>query len=196
MYTLLIPALMINAELADIAHVEWSTSGGKTVYQADFTRIKPPPSKPALTHANSHGDVHVSHGRKHHTLTHDGNKANKHFPYGPGFGFAAGSGARSLALRSAHSVDLRPMTSGIMNQGDLGTCGVSAIVSFLEFISGERLSVLYLYWTSRVHVRAELPHNDSGIELVDVLAALKSHGVCRNETWPYEVSRLSFIPPL
>jgi len=54
--------------------------------------------------------------------------------------------------------------------------------------------VLFLYWTSRVCVRRELAHDDSGVELVDVLRALGEHGICRSETWPYEVCRFMEQP--
>jgi hypothetical protein len=191
MYTLLIPALMLNKELSDILSVTWATSDGKVVYQADFSDIKPPPFALLRNPVAHRGDVHALTKSKNH----DRDSSNSHFPHGHGFlPSHRPRGACSLAVRTADSVDLRPMTSGIMNQGDLGTCGVSAIVSFLEFITGERLSVLFLYWTTRVLIRKELAHDDSGVELEDVLEALRLYGVCRNERWPYDVCRFADRP--
>jgi len=92
-------------------------------------------------------------------------------------------------VHTPHGVDLRPLSTGIMNQGDLGTCGVSAITSFLEFFTRERLSVMFLYWTSRVNIRNELPWDDSGVDLKDVIEALKQYGICRSDTWAYDVVR-------
>lgn len=179
MHSFTVPALMLIKDLADIQRVTWRTSGGQTNYQADFMALMTPPFSPAsgtMRKVASLGDVHAR--RNVNDITN-----------GP-----LSLRLDSRALHTQHGVDLRPLSTGIMNQGDLGTCGVSAIASFLEFFVRERLSVLFLYWTSRVLVRKELPYDDSGVELQDVLTALREHGVCRVDAWPYDVTRFHERP--
>jgi len=94
----------------------------------------------------------------------------------------------------SHSIDLRPMCPPIADQGDLGTCGVSALTSFLEFISGRRLSSLFVYYTTRVMINGLTPENDFGIELIECIQALAKFGICREETWPY-ISQNFMVPP-
>ena len=179
MYTLVVPALMLIKELEHLQRVSWRTSDGLTNYQADFTTLMPlavQPSSAPVRRVASLGDVHAR--RQVNDITN-----------GP-----LSLRLDSRALHTMHGVDLRPLSTGIMNQGDLGTCGVSAITSFLEFFVRERLSVLYLYWTSRVLVRKELPYDDSGVELRDVLEALRLHGIPRVDAWPYDVTRFHERP--
>jgi len=91
-------------------------------------------------------------------------------------------------------VDLRPIAPPIFNQGDLGTCGVAAVTTFLEYITESRLSVLYLYYTTR-KIRNYSPFDDSGVELEDCLDALSQHGICRDQSWPYISSKFLNEPP-
>jgi len=92
-------------------------------------------------------------------------------------------------LIAHNSIDLRPLCLPIKNQGDLGTCGCCAVTTFLEMISGVRLSVLYMYYVTRVYVCNYMPHDDSGVELRDIMEALSRYGICRDETWPYDASK-------
>lgn len=76
----------------------------------------------------------------------------------------------------------------------MGTCGVTALTSFLEFITGKRLSVLFIYYVTRVLTEGHLPHDDSGVELADCLKALSKYGICREETWPYDLIKFPDPP--
>lgn len=179
MHSFLVPALMMIKDLADILRISWRTSAGAVTYQADFTPVLPLAVQPSTTPVRkvaSLGDVHAR--KQVNDITH-----------GP-----LSLRLDSRALHTVQGVDLRPLSTGIMNQGDLGTCGVSAIASFLEFFVRERLSVLFLYWTSRVLIRKELPYDDSGVELRDVIDALRLYGICRVDAWPYDVTRFHERP--
>jgi len=88
-----------------------------------------------------------------------------------------------------NGIDLRPLCPPIKNQGDLGTCGAAAVTTFLEFVVGCKLSILYLYYTTRVYVNKSVAHDDAGVELPDILESLSRHGICTDETWPYISSR-------
>jgi hypothetical protein len=165
MFTKLIPALMLNVELDGLERVEWRTSGGMVAYRADLLEILAPPQPVA-------GKVPQACASAGGTST-----------------------PKPKVVRSASGVDLRPVAPTVLNQGDLGTCGVSAVTSFLEFVTGERLSVLFLYWTARVELGNAAPHDDAGVELRDALRALEQFGLCRDAPWPYDVTRFSQRPP-
>jgi len=89
------------------------------------------------------------------------------------------------AIRKPTGIDLRPKCLAVINQGDLGTCGVSSLVCMLEAVTETRLSVLFLYYTTR-KLMGRLPCDDSGVELIDCLEALEKYGICREELWPYD----------
>jgi hypothetical protein len=99
------------------------------------------------------------------------------------------------AIITSTSVDLRPLCPPILNQGDLGTCGVAAVTSFLEFITRTRLSVLFLYYTTRVYTMNRFPWDDSGTEIPDLLRTLKEYGICSYQKWPYETDKFCVEPP-
>jgi C1A family cysteine protease len=108
------------------------------------------------------------------------------FTIGPSFGRSE----TRQPIITPTSVDLRPVCPPIQNQGDLGTCGVTALTSFLEFITQERLSVLFIYYATRVLIRGHLSYDDSGVEMEDCITALDKYGLCRDETWPYEAGTI------
>eukprot|EP00455_Lapot_gusevi_P048265 TRINITY_DN6640_c0_g4_i4.p1 TRINITY_DN6640_c0_g4~~TRINITY_DN6640_c0_g4_i4.p1 ORF type:complete len:443 (-),score=92.38 TRINITY_DN6640_c0_g4_i4:57-1304(-) len=93
------------------------------------------------------------------------------------------------------SVDLRPCCSPVFNQGDLGTCGIATAVSLFEMVLGRRLSVLFLYYTTRVEVARQYPHYDFGSEAHLVQDAIRRFGVCLSSTWPYDARKFSTRPP-
>jgi len=90
---------------------------------------------------------------------------------------------------------MRPLCPTIKNQGDLGTCGAAAVTTFLEFLTGHRLSILFMYYVTRVYVCNCLPNDDAGVELKDILEALCRYGICRNDSWPYDASKFLEEPP-
>jgi len=92
-------------------------------------------------------------------------------------------------------IDLRPLCPTIRNQGDLGTCGAAAVTSFLEFVTGTRWSILYLYYVTRVFICNTLPHDDAGVELKDLLEAMRRYGICKDESWPYDTTKFLEAPP-
>jgi len=97
-------------------------------------------------------------------------------------------------------VDLRPNSSPVVNQGQLGSCTANAIVSGLrEFIlinderkNLTRLSRLYLYWWERKLERTV--DEDSGATLRDGMKVLNKKGVCTEKTRPYIVENFREIP--
>jgi len=105
------------------------------------------------------------------------------------------AGTTKKANRTRSGVDLRPLCFPIKNQGDLGTCGVSAVTSFLEFLSGHSLSVMFLYYVTRVYLSNYLSNDDSGVQPQLVLDALANYGICRREHWPYIPSKFMECPP-
>jgi len=104
-----------------------------------------------------------------------------------------GSRSNLKPIITPNYVDLRPICPPIQNQGDLGTCGVAALTSFLEFITEKRLSVLFIYYVTRT-LRGHFPHDDSGVEIEDCIAALAKYGICKEESWPYDLIKWSEAP--
>jgi len=98
------------------------------------------------------------------------------------------------AIITSTCVDLRPICPPIFDQGDLGTCGISALTSFLEFVTGTRLSALFLYYNARCDQNIALDY-DSGVELHECLHTLSTYGICRYESWPYLTAKFSEKPP-
>jgi C1A family cysteine protease len=47
------------------------------------------------------------------------------------------------------------------------------------------LSTLFLYWTTRVMVGGDLPHNDAGTTTANTIEALNTYGLCKETSWPY-----------
>jgi len=157
MFTLLIPALMLNKRFSGLERLDWKSRRGQIIYRADIISITSPPP-PFMD-------------------------PPRYFAPGPG------TSTSRNAIKTPYSVDLRPIGTAVLNQGDLGTCGVSAVISLLEFITGERLSVLFLYWTTRVGLEGAKPHEDAGVELKHCIDAAKRFGVCREEAWPYCIDK-------
>jgi C1A family cysteine protease len=99
------------------------------------------------------------------------------------------------------SVDLRPICSPIVNQGQLGSCTANALASGArEFILNRdklpytRLSRLYLYYHER---EAEGTVNeDAGAYLKDGCDILLKAGVCKENTWPYNERVFTADPPV
>ena len=97
------------------------------------------------------------------------------------------------------SVDLRPLCSPVVDQGNLGSCTANAIVSglreFMELKSKtafNRLSRLFLYYEERV---AEgTIQEDSGANIKDGMNCLLKLGVCREDLDPYNIATFTSPP--
>jgi C1A family cysteine protease len=101
------------------------------------------------------------------------------------------------SLREA--VDLREWDSLIEDQGDLGSCSANAMTNAYE-LSVKRLypdkfvelSRLFVYYNSRsLHNETD---SDVGAYIRSTLSATKHHGICREELWPYDISKFSVVP--
>ena len=96
------------------------------------------------------------------------------------------------------SVDLRVGCSGVVDQGDLGSCTANAIASGLreywELQAGTntRLSRLWLYWKER-YLEGSI-NEDSGAIIRDGMKVLQQMGCAREEDWPYDISKFTKVP--
>lgn len=97
-------------------------------------------------------------------------------------------------------VDLRPVCSPVVDQGDLGACTAFAVGSGLrEYLLNKhaekysQLSPLFLYYEIR-RMRNTIPL-DSGATLTDAMTALKSAGIATEASWPYDPLRFDVKPP-
>jgi len=169
-HTVLIPELMINKSMGNITRIKWSCE--RFNFILDFLPVNLERSLPP---------------RNLYKLEVD----------------------KKTPILRRDLVDLTCLCKPTFDQGDLGTCGVSAVVSFLDFalsqracsISGEeipnterRLSVMFLYWTSRVLMANVSPEDDAGVELKDCIEALRTYGICQESEWPYITTNF-LLPP-
>ncbi len=97
------------------------------------------------------------------------------------------------------SVDLRAGCSPVENQLSLNSCTANALVGALEFLqiklkeSRVDLSRLFLYYNER---RTEGTVNqDNGARLRDGIKCLKQFGICSEDAWPYDISKVFIQPP-
>jgi len=110
-----------------------------------------------------------------------------------------------VARKLPGSVDLRPDCSPVEEQGELGSCTAQALAGVLEFLqlraltSDERrkryrdLSRLFIYYNERDAMGTV--REDSGAMLRVGIKTLAKFGVCREELWPYDVTRFTRKPP-
>jgi C1A family cysteine protease len=106
---------------------------------------------------------------------------------------------KGLPLRE--SVDLREWDSVIEDQGDLGSCSANAMTNAYELSVRRQfpdkfveLSRLFVYYNSRLlHQETD---RDVGAYIRSTLSAVKHQGICREELWPYDISKFSVEPDL
>lgn len=105
--------------------------------------------------------------------------------------------AKSTAL--ADKVDLRAWAGLVENQGNLGSCTGSAMSDAYELSVKMKypdrwteLSKLFVYYNSRVF--DDTLEEDQGSYLRDTLKAVKKFGICKEDIWPYEISRFNQQP--
>ena len=96
-------------------------------------------------------------------------------------------------------VDLREYDSRVENQGELGSCAAESITSNYELQTkyhyAEKfveLSSLYVYYHAR-YFNNEVAM-DSGTDLRTALKGVKSFGICKEELWPYDITKFDVQP--
>lgn len=95
-------------------------------------------------------------------------------------------------------VDLRPMTSGVEDQGPLGSCVGNAIAGAIEMIEVKRgmkytdISRLFIYYEARKRIN-EI-YNDSGAYIRDGIKAIRKVGAAAEVLWPYDLDKFDDKP--
>lgn len=89
-------------------------------------------------------------------------------------------------------VDLRPKCPPVYDQGKLGSCTANTVVFQSQFLDGEFLSRLFLYFETRLSEGTA--GVDCGCALRDVYKVLRSKGACLEKLWPYDPSRFNVRP--
>jgi C1A family cysteine protease len=91
-------------------------------------------------------------------------------------------------------VDLRSKMPPIYNQGQLGSCTANALCAAVQYeqphLHGSRL---FVYYNERV-LENDIP-DDAGANLGDGVKTLCQYGVCKEASWPYDISRFQEKPP-
>ncbi|MHB8125066.1 MAG: C1 family peptidase [Desulfitobacteriaceae bacterium] len=96
-------------------------------------------------------------------------------------------------------VDLRSGCSGVVDQGDLGSCTANAIASGLrEYWENQTgkltlLSRLWLYWEER-YIEGTV-NEDSGATIRDGMKVLYQLGCAPEADWPYDITKFAQTPP-
>lgn len=95
-------------------------------------------------------------------------------------------------------VDLRPVMPTVQDQGNLGSCTANAIASAFQYdLYKQRLaqfspSRLFVYYNERVLIGTV--NEDSGAYIRDGIKTLNTNGVCKEPTWPYQISKFAVKP--
>ncbi len=89
----------------------------------------------------------------------------------------------------------------ISDQSSLSSCVANAVGDLIEIVIGledptnvVQISRLHLYWNSRSYTRDT--DKDAGTYIRNAIDSLRVQGVCREETWPYDVSKVFAQPPI
>ena len=96
------------------------------------------------------------------------------------------------------SANLRSGCSPVEDQGKLGSCTANALVGALEFLEikagspFQDLSRLFVYYNERDIERTTA--KDSGAQIRDGIKSLAKLGVCKESSWPYDISRFRDKP--
>ncbi|MFH0763400.1 MAG: C1 family peptidase [Candidatus Omnitrophota bacterium] len=108
-------------------------------------------------------------------------------------------GAIRPVIRLPDKVDLRDFCSAIEDQENLGSCTAQALAGNIEFLDNKidslytDVSRLFIYYNERALIGTV--EYDSGASLRDGIKTLKNDGVCREENWPYVISKFDKKPP-
>jgi len=95
------------------------------------------------------------------------------------------------------SVDLRksPHMPPVYDQGNLGSCTAQVLCAAYDFVKpGDFMgSRLFLYYNERV--LGNDVSNDSGATMGDGIKSITTHGLCRENLWPYDIKEFATKPP-
>jgi len=105
------------------------------------------------------------------------------------------------AVGATSSEHVIPEHTPISNQLSLSSCVANCVGDLLEIIIGledpanvVQISRLHLYWSARSYTRDT--GKDEGTFIANAIDSLRTLGVCREETWPYDVTKVFAQPPL
>jgi C1A family cysteine protease len=95
-------------------------------------------------------------------------------------------------------VDLRGICPPVEDQGELGSCTAHALTGALESLECKdglpvvQMSRLFVYYNERTieHTVSQ----DSGAAIRDGVKTLVKHGCCREDEWPYVISKFKNKP--
>ena len=97
------------------------------------------------------------------------------------------------------SADLRPKMPPVYDQGQLGSCVLNALNGNLEYaivlegFSDYMLSRLFDYFNTRADEGDTA--DDTGCTIRDAVKDVATNGVCKESTWPYNISQFAVKPP-
>lgn len=96
-------------------------------------------------------------------------------------------------------VDLRPKCTSVEDQGQTNSCTANAVVGAMEFHLAKRdgratdLSRMFVYFNTR-RLNGTITQ-DGGARISEAMAAALAYGACREDLWPFDVSRMAEQPP-
>lgn len=99
-------------------------------------------------------------------------------------------------------VDLRNIQSPIQDQLGLRACIPNTICSAIECLEFKKsklakfvdYSRLFSYWCARSSVWEEKNISDSGCFIRNAIKALNTYGICNEEVWPYDATKVNIKP--
>jgi C1A family cysteine protease len=92
---------------------------------------------------------------------------------------------------------LRKEWPEIYDQGEIGSCTANAFCSTFKFLSDNKTfepSRLYIYWKERIQ-ETQGCITDSGAIIDDACEWANKFGICSENLWPYDVSKVNVPPP-
>jgi hypothetical protein len=95
-------------------------------------------------------------------------------------------------------VDLRANDAPIYNQGSLGSCTGNSIAGMFQFVNKKTAgqdfipSRLFIYYNERKIMGTV--NKDSGAYIRDGIKSIAKKGVCKEITWPYDVTKFKNKP--
>jgi C1A family cysteine protease len=104
--------------------------------------------------------------------------------------------ARKITI--PNKIDLTPFQSPVYDQGELGSCVLNALMSYVDalrmmnkkpFYFGSRLASYY--WTRQLEGTV---NQDSGCEIRDAIKVLAKQGCCPESEWTYNIANFKKKP--
>ena len=97
------------------------------------------------------------------------------------------------------SKTLEHKITAIYDQQTIGSCTANALCQAYKMISNPSTfepSRLYLYWNERaIEDSDNTPITDSGADAVDGLTFMLNHGICPEDDWSYDTTKVNIAPP-